>query len=185
MSMRLKFVLLGDPSTGKKTYFQKFSQNSASGKNNAIKQIGQIDVHLYNFPISVFPIQMLLRDADAVLFFFDFTKRATFQSITSKWIPLFDTNTNLMKTHSSYMIVGTKADLEEEREVSEREANELAKMLGVSFLTLPFSEKDPVEYLLLLFEEMGILEGKNDNIIYLSPFNPEEEEEQPETTCCS
>lgn len=186
--LRLKFVLLGDPATGKRTYFEKFSRGSPSAKNNAIKQIDNIDVHLYNFPITTFPVQMLLRDADAILFFFDFTNRASFESITEKWIPLFDSNAHLMKPHSSYMIIGTKSDLEEERVVSEKEASEMAKLLGVSFMDLFYSLDDPIEYMIHLFHGMGILEGKNDDIIYLSPqiFSPSGGEgEEGGEGCCS
>ena len=179
---RLKFVLLGDPSTGKKTLFREFASGSVGSKNNAIKRIEGIDVHLYNFPISVFPIQMLFRDADAVFFLFDLTNRESFENITLKWIPLFDANVNLMKSHSSYMILGTKADLPE-RKVTFKEACELTKLLGVPYTELP-SRDDPIHEMVELLLGLGVAQNNDDNsIIYLYDQQPDREN-QEEGRCC-
>lgn len=168
---RLKFVLLGDPGTGKTFVFEKFSQNASGSKHNAIKTVCDIDVHLYDFPISIFPSQMLFRDADAVFFLFSLTERESFENIIHKWIPLFDNNALLMKSHSSYMIVGTLLNTEKERVVENKEVCELVKLLGVPYTELP-SGPDPILLMVRLLLDLGVVENKeNHNIIYLSDSN--------------
>ena len=123
---------------------------------------------------------MLFRDADAVFFFFNLTIRESFENVTQKWIPLFDANVNIMKSHSSFMIVGTSYPNNTRAAVSHKEANELAKLLGVHYLELP---SDPVLHMLDLLTELGVVREKDDTIIYLSPTE-EPAQQEPVQRCC-
>ncbi len=63
----------------------------------------------------------------AGIFVYDITRRPTFEEIQNKWINDFK---KYAQSKSLFILIGNKCDLEENRQVTQEEGEELAKTIG-------------------------------------------------------
>ena len=141
--VKIIILTLGNSSVGKTSFIQRYTNNTFQISNitttgidmqRKIMKINdktyKVDFHdtqgqeryraiSYNF----------IKNADGIILMYDITKQTTFDSI-SEWM------VNIRKAKAEdfpIVLVGNKCDLEEKREISKEEGEELAKKYGLSF----------------------------------------------------
>lgn len=140
INFNFKIALLGDYGTGKSTLFNSFAygdrQSLFSLQNFTEKQStkkimldGSIGVTLNIFDTSGeekygSPTNQFFRDADGIFLCYDITNSKSFVSL-SRWINLIYSNTS--KPEVVIVLLGTKNDLEECREISFEDSSCFAK----------------------------------------------------------
>ena len=80
---------------------------------------------------------------DAIIFVFDITNQSSFHNLSS-WIEVVNENAWRSKNYKS-LLVGNKCDLEREREVERRTAEELADSLNIPYIETSAKEGINVE----------------------------------------
>ncbi|MBD3253612.1 MAG: GTP-binding protein [Candidatus Lokiarchaeota archaeon] len=138
MALKYKIVLAGSKNVGKSSLIARFCDNIFNEKTKAtmgvafkrkkvkVKEGVDIELSIWDFAGEekyriLFP--SYLHGASAALICFDITRRDTFNDINS-WVDLINQNTheNVIK-----ILIPTKIDLEEEKQIDEKEAFEIAK----------------------------------------------------------
>ena len=150
----LKVVIIGDPSTGKSSLLRRYCEGRFSTKYKCT-----IGVDFYT-KISKFGSEIakvLLWDtagqerfrtmtkgyyqgASGCLIIYDITRYATFQGC-STWAEQYANNNSLSRSQI-VALVGNKLDLDEEREVTRSQGEELAKALGCLFFEVSALQED-------------------------------------------
>lgn len=140
-----KIVVIGDPEVGKTSIILRFTNNAFSrtylptiGVNVCDKRIfiDKHDVQLLMWDIAgQFKFKKMRRHfyqgADGVVIVFNLTKRESFESVEN-WHE--DIKTILAQRTIIGTLVGNKNDLIDERVVSRKEAEALAKKLGMEYI---------------------------------------------------
>jgi small GTP-binding protein len=138
-----KVVLAGDTLVGKTALFQRILRNEFSdgaaatigcaqgektvdvaGKEVAFTLVDTAGQEKYR---SLSPI--FFQDSAAVIFCFDLTRAATLQGVNI----FLEIARNVIHPNCSIVLVGTKSDLDNDREVSRAEAGECMKQIGADF----------------------------------------------------
>ena len=139
----IKIIILGSSSVGKTCILQKGFENEFNP--NSLSTIG-IDFKTKYFKFDDAKIKVnyidtagqekfraislnYLKGTDGAVLVFDITKKETFKLIGS-WLDDIRENN---KTNIGKMLIGNKADLEEEREVSTEEGEQLAQLLECKY----------------------------------------------------
>lgn len=208
----LKFILIGDANSGKSSLFYHFIHDktlphciTTVGFDHSSKIIrdqthGEIEFSVWDTPgserFATSLTQAYYRDTDIVLILFDLTNRVSFESVTWKWLPHLNNSAHSMSNNWRYMIIGNKADLVSERQVTLKEASELAKLLGVPYLELSSKDTD-----LSLIKQpffrmaLSVIDSYSDSIRRISPssssklneniyLKDDSIEPQQESNCC-
>lgn len=139
-----KFIIIGDSAVGKSCLLLQFTDHRF--KNDHDLTIGvEFGARTVNIGDKVVKLQIwdtagqesfrsitrsYYRGAVAALLVFDVTKRETFEGLTV-WLREIKANSNATLTT---MLIGNKADLESERMVSQREAEDFAEAHGLTYL---------------------------------------------------
>jgi len=139
-----KIVLVGDGAVGKTSLVVQFTEHKFS--ENYIMSIGaNFAIHLINIPEKNLAIRLQLwdlagqrhftfvrpsfyRGAFAVIYVFDISRRESFENIKN-WKAEAEAHTGDVPR----LIFGNKVDLVDQRVVSRKEAEELAKKIGAKY----------------------------------------------------
>ena len=73
--------------------------------------------------------------ADAFVIVYDITRQSSFQALT-QWLDIIDRETNPKKPGMKVMLIGNKADLEDDREVSYDEGRQFAEKRQIGFFEI-------------------------------------------------
>lgn len=183
----LKYILIGDADSGKSSLFYHFIHDQTiahsitsvgfdhSSKIIRDQSLGEIEFSVWDTPGSerfstTSLTQAYYRDADIVLILFDLTNRTSFESVTWKWLPHLNNMSHVMSSNWRYMIIGNKLDLVSERQVTLKEASELAKLLGVSYMEL--SSRDSELHLIkqpFFRMALSVIDAYSDSVRRISP----------------
>ncbi len=139
-----KVVVCGDYSVGKTSLIRRFAENKfdhdyipSIGLNVVTKDvnIAGTDVKLNLFDTGgqerFEPLRLRYYEgADAVIFVFDLTRASSANAVQNQWIAEVK---RVLKNDFIKMIFGNKADLQDEREVSEHAAIQMAERLGATY----------------------------------------------------
>lgn len=126
----MKFVILGDSGTGKTTLFQR------------LKETPDLSFLLWDFSDKgqfSEEEEEILRDCDVILLVFDLSSTASFDSISSRWLPLLRSRMKERAPFLSpwkYILLGNKSDKLEKEKVSFRSASQLANLLDSEFMEI-------------------------------------------------
>lgn len=150
-----KVVLVGDSGVGKSNILLRFIKNEFSFETKATVgvEFGSKKFELENTKIKAqiwdtagqerykSITNAYYKGAKGALVVYDITKKETFESI-DRWVPELRANGD---ENISIVLVGNKADLEDQRKVSIKEAEDKARLLSnafnfLSFLDLAFLE---------------------------------------------
>ena len=140
----LKIIPLGEPATGKSSIISRF--NDDSFPERIVPTIGSVEFRK-NITLSgkKFTLRIVdtagqerfhsitpsfIRDADGVLLIFDVTDRKSFKNGIPRMKKLLD---SYLDDSASIFLVGNKVDAEDKREVTRKQAEELAANLGVRY----------------------------------------------------
>ena len=150
---QVNLILIGEPSVGKSSLFlswknpadnfaefylptisHDFSQQpyEASGK--------QYELHIYDasgLENYIYMYKPHLEKADGVIVMFDVTNKESFTKAL-KWIQLAK---ETAKGDTEYLLVGSKTDLEAERQMKHEEAAEFAKTHGLNYVEISTKNK--------------------------------------------
>ncbi|KAL4488853.1 hypothetical protein ABPG72_016506 [Tetrahymena utriculariae] len=147
----LKLVLVGDQKVGKLSLNQRYSLNAEPG-SNAINypldyysrniSIGHKDIEIqtwhYNHEVSRYIQQAFIyRKAQGIIICYAIDDRQSFESV-QKWIEQIK---QYSREDIEIILIGTKCDLQDQRQVSYKEGQQLADQLGVIFFETS-SKKD-------------------------------------------
>ena len=139
----IKIIILGSSSVGKTCILQKGFENEFN--QNSLSTIG-IDFKTKYFKFDEEKVKVnyidtagqekfkaislnYLKGSDGAVLVFDITKKKTFELI-GNWLDDIRENN---KMNVAKLLVGNKADLENEREVTKQEAEKLAEMLQCKY----------------------------------------------------
>ena len=134
---KFKIIFLGDQGVGKSSILNRFAQDKFEAEYQAT--IG-LDFHSKNATINGANVRLLLydtagqekfkslipmyiRDANIIIVVYDITVKESFTN-TSHWV---NETKDLKKEDAIFVLVGNKIDLETNRQVSIKEAEEFAK----------------------------------------------------------
>ena len=166
--IKIIILTLGNSSVGKTCFIQRYTHNTFEISNltttglDMQKKIMKINDKTYKVlfydtqgqerykSISV----NFIKNADGIILMYDITKQTTFDSI-SEWM------VNIRKAKAEefpVVLVGNKCDLEEKREISKEEGEDLAKKYGLPFYET--SNKDNINI------EESCLDLVNKAIVY-------------------
>jgi len=139
----IKIIILGSSSVGKTCILQRGFENEFN--QNALSTIGiDFKTKFFKFDDTKIKVNYIdtagqekfraisinyLKGTDGAVLVFDITKKETYQLIGT-WLD--DINNN-NKMSIGKMLIGNKADLEDEREVSKEEGEQLAQMLECKY----------------------------------------------------
>lgn len=139
----IKIIILGSSSVGKTCILQRGFENEFN--QNALSTIGiDFKTKFFKFDDTKIKVNYIdtagqekfraisvnyLKGTDGAVLVFDITKKETYQLIGT-WLD--DINNN-NKMSIGKMLIGNKADLEDEREVSKEEGEQLAKLLDCKY----------------------------------------------------
>ena len=139
----IKIIILGSSSVGKTCILQKAFENEFN--QNSLSTIGiDFKTKFFKFDDTKIKVNYIdtagqekfraisinyLKGTDGAVLVFDITKKETYQLIGT-WLD--DINNN-NKMSIGKMLIGNKADLEDEREVSKEEGEQLAKLLDCKY----------------------------------------------------
>jgi Ras-related protein Rab-11A len=140
-----KIVVLGDAAVGKTSLINMYIEQSFSEdyKPTLGANIIRKDVHVDNINASVRLIMwdlagqekynvirsMYFQGCVGALLVYDVTRHNTFETIDSKWLKDFK---KYVKKEGTYILIGNKIDLNEERVVSKEEGENYAKQIDAS-----------------------------------------------------
>ena len=147
---KFNVVLIGDSGVGKTAILTRYTEDNF--RDCLIKTIG-IDFRVKTVRVkekivklqvwdtagqerfnSITPIYC--RKADGIIFVYDVTSQNSFENIV-RWVERLKEQT---QENVSYVIIGNKVDLKEERSVTTEKGKELSRDIGVQFLEV--SAKD-------------------------------------------
>ena len=139
----IKIIILGSSNVGKTCILQKGFENEFN--QNSLSTIGiDFKTKFFKFDEDKIKVNYIdtagqekfraisvnyLKGTDGAVLVFDITKKETFELIGT-WLDDIRQNN---KTSIGKMLIGNKVDLEEEREVSKEEGEELAKLLECKY----------------------------------------------------
>ena len=86
--------------------------------------------------------QPYYRGSQIIFFVYDITSRSSFDHVRSS----YESTSSLIDKNAIACIIGTKNDLEERREVLAKEAEELAKEIGVEFVGEISSTESSIQF---------------------------------------
>lgn len=182
MNNHIKIIILGDCNTGKKSLLYHFIHEKPLTQNdsplNTSVSFNQKSIHYFNklVKLSIWDIykveqnDLLLplinsyySDVQIIFLLFDVTNRESFDNITKRWIHhLNNRMTTGMNNEWKIVLIGNKSDLDSQRKVSYKEANELARLLGVHYLELSslYSDYNSIKepFLLLINQFISMTE---------------------------
>ena len=139
----IKIIILGSSNVGKTCILQKGFENEFN--QNSLSTIGiDFKTKFFKFDEDKIKVNYIdtagqekfraisvnyLKGTDGAVLVFDITKKETFELIGT-WLDDIRQNN---KTSIGKMLIGNKVDLEEEREVSKEEGEEVAKLLECKY----------------------------------------------------
>ena len=143
ISLVLKIIILGSTEVGKTSILNRYFKDEFIG--NQISTIG-IDFQTKFFKFDSKKVKVnytdtagqekfraisinYLKSADGVILVFDITKQNTFDALEG-WLQYIKENKNL---DIPKILIGNKADLEDQREVSQEQAEKFADSIGCKF----------------------------------------------------
>ncbi|EAS02169.2 small guanosine triphosphatase family (GTPase)-like Ras family protein (macronuclear) [Tetrahymena thermophila SB210] len=147
----LKLVLVGDQKVGKLSLNLRYSLNAEPGSNacdypldyySRNITIGQKDIEIqtwhYNHEVSRYIQQAFIyRKAQGIIICYAIDDRQSFNNV-QKWI---DQIKQYSREDIELILIGTKCDQEDQRQVSYKEGKQLADQLGILFFETS-SQKD-------------------------------------------
>ncbi|XKL64401.1 hypothetical protein PGB90_004487 [Kerria lacca] len=188
-----KIVLIGDCSTGKSCIVERFRNGTYNEPQPATVgvdfSIKTVCMHGKTIKLQIWDTagmerfrtvtQSYYRSANGVIIVYDTTKRATFLNV-QKWIDEARRNTG---SNVLLFLVGTKCDLEDEREVELSEAEEMRDYIPEIMFVLETSAKENkniddvffclAEELKKKHDQMAILENaEEDRPVNISESKP-------------
>ena len=143
-AIRYKIIFVGDAGVGKTTIINRINDNEFQSAYDATIGVDfwpkKINFRGNEITLQIWDtagqeryrglIPSYVRNSSIVFIVFDITNRKTFESIP-KWIELIKSiEKNIL------VLIGNKDDLEEKREVEEKEGNELAKKNEIAYYEL-------------------------------------------------
>ncbi|MFX1563745.1 MAG: Rab family GTPase [Promethearchaeota archaeon] len=139
-----KIVLCGDYAVGKTSLIRRFAENKFD--HDYIPSIGlnivtkDVKIDRTNVKLNIFdtggqerfePLRLRYYEgADAVIFVFDLTRASSADGVQKRWV---DEVESVLKKGYVRMIFGNKSDLENDFEVSEHAAVQMAERLGGTY----------------------------------------------------
>jgi len=167
-----KVIMLGDSAVGKSTLFERWRSNlfqqttttvgmelwtktySCDGKNIQIQLWDTAGQELYRAVTKSY-----YREAMGALLVYDITKMETYQHVSS-WFKEFQAVNNI--ENLPILMIGNKSDLEQERTVSEQEANSFASTHGFLFMETSARHGNEVQRAFqILFQEIYKIQAQN------------------------
>lgn len=144
----IKFIILGDSGTGKTTLLKSFRDDdkflapeATIGLDFFMKQITDQRYGLIEFTLwdtsgterfnHLSLTQAYYRNAEGIIFCFDISSRSSFDSVSRTWMRQLKSVSNVTSQGHCCILVGTKSDLENRREVSHEEGVALAERQGM------------------------------------------------------
>lgn len=190
-----KLIVIGDTNTGKSCVLSRFTDDAFS--NNFISTIGvDFKVKTINIDNKLIKIQCwdtagqcrfrtitnsYYRGANGVIITYDITNKKSFDNIES-WL----TDVDKFSSDSAIrMLVGTKTDLTEKREVAIEEVELLATKLNISYIETSAKENINIEDIFinlsteLLAQKKNILESNKEKRIFIK-----KNLQKKDNTCC-
>ena len=141
--LKLRIFTLGEAAVGKTCYILRFTDDTFQEEHlmtagiDLKSKIIQLDNKIYNISLYDTAGQEryrsicynTIKSADGIILMFDLTKQKTYDEITN-WM----SNIKDIKGEEFPMIlIGNKCDLDEKREISNEEGNELAKKYNIKY----------------------------------------------------
>ena len=140
-----KIVVLGDAAVGKTSLINQYIEHSFQEdyKPTLGANIIRKDIHVDKINANVRLIMwdlagqekynvirsMYFQGCVGALLVYDITRRATFETVNSKWLRDFN---KYVKKEGTYILIGNKTDLTEQRVVSADEGNGFANEINAS-----------------------------------------------------
>ncbi|MFX1394714.1 MAG: Rab family GTPase [Promethearchaeota archaeon] len=140
-----KIVVLGDAAVGKTSLINQYIEHSFQEdyKPTLGANIIRKDIHVDKINANVRLIMwdlagqekynvirsMYFQGCVGALLVYDITRRATFETVNSKWLRDFN---KYVKKEGTYILIGNKIDLSEQRVVSANEGNSFANEINAS-----------------------------------------------------
>ena len=166
-ALHYKLIFLGDQYVGKSSILNRFYQDKFEQDYQAT--IG-LDFHSKNVNINGTPVRLLLydtagqekfkslipmyiRDANIILVVYDITNKDSFVH-TEHWV---NETKDLKREDAIFVLVGNKIDLEENRIIQSKEAEDFANEKGFLFYEVSAKTGDKIEELFnnRIFPEMA------------------------------
>jgi small GTP-binding protein len=134
----MKFTVIGDEGVGKSSLISTFiSKHFPLAIPNVLETcILPAEVTEYNVAITIIDtsashddeevLKLKLRESDTILVLYDLSRKATFESLSTKWLPLL----SIDNSTKNVIVVGTKSDLVEEEENEEVEVEIVNDLLS-------------------------------------------------------
>ena len=157
--LMFKLALLGDPAVGKTSLINKYIHQSfdkdyhpSLGVNIVIKDV-ELKEKSLNIKMILWDIagqekydlsrRMFFQGCSGALFVYDITRDSTLKSVETKWYPDLRT---YGKKDASFLLIGNKNDLEEERAVTTDDGRNVADSIKASdFIETSAKSGDNVE----------------------------------------
>jgi Ras-related protein Rab-11A len=140
-----KIVVLGDAAVGKTSLINQYIEHSFQEDYkptlgaNIIRKDVYVDKINANVRIIMWDLagqekynvirSMYFQGCVGALLVYDITRRATFETINSKWLRDFN---KYVKKEGTYILIGNKTDLSEQRVVSTEEGNSFGREINAS-----------------------------------------------------
>ena len=140
-----KIVILGDAAVGKTSLINQYIEHSFQEdyKPTLGANIIRKDIHVDKINANVRLIMwdlagqekynvirsMYFQGCVGALLVYDITRRATFETVKSKWLRDFE---KYVKKEGTYLLIGNKTDLTEQRVVSTDDGNGFAREINAS-----------------------------------------------------
>jgi len=167
-----KVIMLGDPSVGKSALFERWRSDSFKLTSTTVGM--ELWSKVYHCEGKYIQIQLwdtagqdiyravtksYYRESMGVILVYDITKLDTFNNVSS-WMKEFHEATN--RKDIPILLVGNKLDINYERMVTTREANEFAKRYGFHYMETSAKDGDGCNRAFqLLFQEIHKIERQN------------------------
>ena len=169
----IKFSILGETAVGKSSFIKRFCEDKFSnqyigtmGFSYTIKGI-QVENQNYRLTFNdvsgddtyLTTVIPKIINSTAILFMYDVTKKESFGFI-SKWIETVKEN-NIIDGLQMYLI-GSKIDLESDREIPKEVGKEVAERIGMDFLEISSKSGENIKEAMLFIINLLIFY----NILY-------------------
>ena len=159
-----KIVILGNAAVGKTSLINQFIDGSFEEdyKPTLGANIIRKDVNLENTKVRLIMWDLAGQEKYRVvrsLYFqgcvgallcFDLTRFLTFDSISTKWLKDFQ---KYVKKQGSYVLIGNKNDLKDQRTIPKEKGEELAKRINASYIETSAKEGENIEEAFTLLVE--------------------------------